>query len=241
MCCKSWDSYCKMFKVIIGVKMILSPKKMGIFFKVIASILIISCMPSEIIQKKPNIEFTNSIGMEFKYMEFKYVEPGFFTMENLYDNQDAAKNQIRVHIKKGFYMQKMEVTQYQWIKLMKDNPSNFLNCSSCPVENVSWLEVHNFIKKLNKKEHTGKYRLPKEIEWEYVCKAGKNSPYNTGKCLSTDDANYNGFLPTDECNEGHNLERTTVVGSYPPNAWGFFDFHGNVWELVSRKFFRDIA
>jgi formylglycine-generating enzyme required for sulfatase activity len=65
------------------------------------------------------------------------------------------------------------------------------------------------------------YRLPTEAQWEYACRAGTTTPYNWGtNTIDKNRANYN-----------ENLDRTTVVGSYAPNAWGIYDMHGNVWEL----------
>jgi formylglycine-generating enzyme required for sulfatase activity len=69
-------------------------------------------------------------------------------------------------------------------------------------------------------------RLPTEAEWEYACRAGTTTPYNTGNTLTTKQANFNGEAVIG----GVYLRRTQPVGSYPPNAWGLFDMHGNVWE-----------
>ncbi len=85
--------------------------------------------------------------------------------------------QHRVTITKSYYMQTTEVTQAQWQAVMGNNPSKFSGCSDCPVEMVSWDDVQEFIKKLNQKEGTNKYRLPTEAEWEYACRAGSTGPY----------------------------------------------------------------
>jgi formylglycine-generating enzyme required for sulfatase activity len=74
------------------------------------------------------------------------------------------------------------------------------------------------------------YRLPTEAEWEYACRAGTTTPFNTGNNITTAQANYSGNYPYNGNEAGVYLERTTEVGSYAPNAWGLYDMHGNVWE-----------
>jgi formylglycine-generating enzyme required for sulfatase activity len=74
------------------------------------------------------------------------------------------------------------------------------------------------------------YRLPTEAEWEYACRAGTTTPFNTGNNITTAQANYNGFYPYNGNAKGAYEERTTEVGNYAANAWGLYDMHGNVCE-----------
>jgi formylglycine-generating enzyme required for sulfatase activity len=74
------------------------------------------------------------------------------------------------------------------------------------------------------------YRLPTEAEWEYACRAGTNTPFNTGNNITTDQANYNGNYPYEKNRKGIFRGKTTDVGSFRPNRLGLFDMHGNVWE-----------
>ena len=76
------------------------------------------------------------------------------------------------------------------------------------------------------------YRLPTEAEWEYACRGGANSstPFSFGGSLSSTQANFDGDYPYGGAAREPYLQRTTAVGSYPPNAYGLFDMHGNVWE-----------
>ena len=128
-------------------------------------------------------------------------------------------------------MQTTEVTQGQWRSVMGDNPSGFKECGDdCPVENVSWNDIQGFMKKLNEKEGASIYRLPTEAEWEYAARAGTTTPFYFGDCLSTDQANYNGNYPLADCPKGEYREKTVPVASFPPNKWGLYDMHGNVWE-----------
>jgi putative heme-binding domain-containing protein len=105
-----------------------------------------------------------------------------------------------------------------------------------PVENVSWYEAVEFCKKLSvlpAEQAAGRtYRLPSEAEWEYACRGGVSSPqvFHFGNSLSSEQANFRGTMPFGGAAKGRWLERTCRVGSYPPNAFGLYDMHGNVWE-----------
>jgi formylglycine-generating enzyme required for sulfatase activity len=123
-----------------------------------------------------------------------------------------------VTIDKPFAIGKYEVTQAQWQAIMGKNPSYFRKCGgNCPVEQVSWDDIRQFIRKLNHK--TGKrYRLPSESEWEYACRAGGRNEY-----CGSDDVNSVAW------NGG---EETHPVGGKQANAFGLHDMSGNVWEWV---------
>jgi formylglycine-generating enzyme required for sulfatase activity len=153
-------------------------------------------------------------------MEFAYVPAGGFQM----GSSNADPNEQPVHqvtFASGFYMGRHEVTQAQWQKVMGNNPSNFSNCGeNCPVEQVSWDDVQEFIKKLNAQNDGYQYRLPSEAEWEYACRAGTNGDYAgdpNSVAWYTSNAEY----------------KTHPVGQKQPNAWGLYDMHGNVSELAS--------
>ena len=173
-------------------------------------------------------KISNDLGMEFVY-----IAPATFIMGSPSDepDRDSDERQHRVTLTKGFYMQTTEVTQGQWKAVMGDNPSGFKKCGdNCPVEYVSWDEVQDFIQKLNQKEGGNMYRLPSEAEWEYASRAGTETPFAFGQCLSIDQANYNGNFPLSGCPKGENRKRTLPVASFSPNAWGLYDMHGNVAE-----------
>ena len=167
--------------------------------------------------------------------EMVYIPPGTFMMGSPSSEPErySVEDQHRVKLSRGFYMGVTEVTQAQWRKVMGSNPSSFSNCDNCPVERVSWEDVQEFIRKLNRMEGTDRYRLPSEAQWEYACRAGTDTPFNTGRCLSTDQANYNGNYPLSGCTGGTYRKKTLPVKSFSPNAWGLYDMHGNVWEWCS--------
>jgi len=175
---------------------------------------------------RPSI--TNSIGMTFMY-----IPSGTFMIGSPPNepNRDNDESQHRVTISKPFYIQTTEVSQGQWRRVMGDNPSHFKNCGDdCPVENVTWKDVQEFIRKLNQMEGIDRYRLPTEAEWEYACRAGTTTPFYTGTCISTEQANYDGNYPMPGCPRGEDRKKTFRVGSFQPNSWGLYDMHGNVWE-----------
>jgi len=98
-----------------------------------------------------------------------------------------------------------------------------------PVLHVSWNDAVAYCKWMSNK--TGKsFRLPTEAEWEYACRAGTTTPFNTGENLTTAQANYNGNYPYNNNQKGKYRENTVPVDSFEPNAWGLYNMHGNVWE-----------
>jgi formylglycine-generating enzyme required for sulfatase activity len=114
---------------------------------------------------------------------------------------------------------------------MGRNPSEFTDCGEdCPVESLSWTDVQNFIQKLNQMDEDKTYRLPTEAEWEYACRAGTETAFSYGKCLSSDQANFDGRRPSGDCPSGSYRETPVPVASFPPNPYGLYDMHGNVWE-----------
>jgi len=128
-----------------------------------------------------------------------------------------------VKISKAFYLGKYEITQKQWRDVMGSSPSYFKG-DDLPVEMVSWNDVQDFLKKLNEKEASTKYRLPSEAEWEYAARAGTTTRYSFG-----DDEKILGDYAWYDANSG---SKTHDVGQKKPNPWGLYDMHGNVWEWV---------
>ncbi len=163
-------------------------------------------------------------------LEMVLIPGGTFMMGSPENEKDRSSNEGPQHevIVKPFLMGKYPITQAQWIAVMGKNPSRYKG-DNRPVEFVSWHDSVEFCKRLFDK--TGKaYRLPSESEWEYACRAGTTTPFYFGETITTDLANYEGDYTYASEAKGIYREETTEVGSFPPNAFGLYDMHGNVWE-----------
>ena len=124
---------------------------------------------------------------------------------------------------KDYRMQRTEVTQLQWIIVMGNNPSRSVRRLDYPVENVSWEDCQQFIKKVNEMDGV-KYRLPTGSEWEYACRAGSTGDW--GRRINGEE----GPLEAMGWYDQNSKRRPHVVASKEPNAWGLYDMHGNVRE-----------
>ncbi|MBT5872826.1 MAG: SUMF1/EgtB/PvdO family nonheme iron enzyme, partial [Candidatus Latescibacteria bacterium] len=177
--------------------------------------------------------YSNSIGIEFAL-----ITPGEFIMGDD-EGDDDEKPAHKVAINTPFYLGTGQITQGQWEAVMGNNPSRFKGVDN-PVETVSFDDVAEFIKRLNDMEGKVQHRLPTEAEWEYACRAGDTAAFSTGDAITTDQSNFNGNHPYGDLPKGDYRQQTTPVASFPPNAYGIYDMHGNVWEWTS-DFFRSYA
>ena len=164
--------------------------------------------------------YTNSIGMEFVS-----ISAGSFIMGEAPSSPKSIRRNtpFKVTISNPFYMGKYEVTQEQWRAIMGNNPAKFQNPQN-PIEWISWNDIQLFIRKLNRKEGTDKYRLPTEAEWEYAARAGSSAQYFFG---NSEEALEQYAWYWDQLDE-----KTQPVGRKKPNPWGLHDMYGNVWEWV---------
>ena len=189
---------------------------------------------------------------------FLLIPGGMFLMgspetEN-WRSEDEKRCEVTVS---AFYMDPYETTQADYSRLIEDNPSSYAG-DDLPVENISWLDAVRYANA--KSEDAGLtpaytftedgvvwdrsangYRLPTEAEWEYACRAGTVTPFNTETSISTEEANYWGSYPYEieenyfntsvlETKPGSYAGETLPVGSFAPNGFGLYDMHGNVNE-----------
>ena len=191
---------------------------------------------------------------------FIRIQGGTFMMgspesENWRSN-DEVQHTVTVS---GFYMGQYEVTQKEYEQITGQNPSSFSG-NDLPVENVTWLDAVYYCNARSRAEGLAPaytveeqnitwdrgadgYRLPTEAEWEYACRAGTLTPFNTETSISAEEANYYGYYPymiednyfsqgNLDTKPGEYRQTTVSVGSFSPNAFGLYDMHGNVGEWV---------
>lgn len=170
-------------------------------------------------KKSPNLAAGTVVKDCAECPEMVVIPAGSFVMGS--DRWADEKPPHKVTIQ-HFLMGKAPVTQKEWMDVMGGNPSHFSACGlECPIENISWKHVQEFLNRLNQK--TGKrYRLPSEAEWEYAARAGTTTEWSFGSDVSR--------LGDYAWHAGNSGGKTQVVGQKLPNAFGLFDVHGNVWE-----------
>lgn len=192
--------------------------------------------------------------------EFVLVQGGTFQMgspeEEAWRSEDEVRHTVTVS---NFYMSAYELTQAEYQEITGENPSSFSG-KDLPVENISWLDAVSYCNARSVREgltpaytvngtdvtwdrSAGGYRLPTEAEWEYACRAGTTTPFNTETSISAEESNYYGHYPYEIENHyfsqgnlatkpGEYRQTTVPVTSFSPNRWGLYNMHGNVGEWV---------
>ncbi|MEL7070886.1 MAG: formylglycine-generating enzyme family protein [Cyanobacteria bacterium J06581_3] len=141
-----------------------------------------------------------------------------------------------------FFISKYPITQSQWSavaalpqvkRALTRSPAHF-HGDNFPMESVSWVEAVEFCDRLT--QHTGRrYQLPSEAQWEYACRAGTQTPFHTGETITSELADYVSTYTYKAEHAGDYRQSTLPVGEFPPNAFGLYDMHGNVWEWCADK------
>jgi formylglycine-generating enzyme required for sulfatase activity len=188
--------------------------------------------------------------------DFVLVKGGTFTMGSPASEPERGTDETQHHVTVGeFYIAKSSVTQREYSQLMGKNMSEFKanppdsSGDNLPVENVTWFDAVRFCNALSTRDgltpaytisgetvtwnrSANGYRLPTEAEWEYACRAGTTTPFNTGNNITDREANcYNNYGYNNNSSgrvTGGYRGRTATVNSYAANSWGLFDMHGNV-------------
>ena len=180
-------------------------------------------------------------------MKLMLIPPGMFLMgspegeEHRYAPYEGPQHEVI--ITRPFYLGIYPVTQREFEAVMGYNPSCFKDSPDHPADQVSWKKAVEFCQRLSAlpaEEKAGRvYRLPTEAEWEYACRAGTTTPFHFGLTASSTQANFDGARPYGDVPVGPSLQQTSKVGSYPANAWGLYDMHGNLWEWCADWFDKD--
>lgn len=202
--------------------------------------LLVGCGGNQVLLPQPK-QITNSIGMKLVR-----IPRGKFLMGSTAPHPltDANQPQHSVTITKPFYLGAHEVTQQELAEVLGYASSKFhaeehfakyvkgIDTSQFPADHCTWGTARLFCEMLtNRREEIAAgrvYRLPTEAEWEYACRAGTETPFACGSELTPGQANIT--TPAIKNTDHTPLNRPTTVGSYPPNAWGLYDMHGNTWE-----------
>jgi uncharacterized protein (TIGR02996 family) len=186
-------------------------------------------------------------------MELALLPPGAFLMGSSPDEAEHGddEQQHEVEITRAFWLGVHPVTLGQFAAFARTRryrrtpwqDPGFSQDDRHPVVNVSWHDARKFCAWMTQTESGRVYRLPTEAEWEYACRGGapESFPFHVGEplhSLSSTRANFNGTNPYGGAAVGPDLQRTTPVGSYPPNGWGLYDMHGNVFEWCA-DWYRD--
>lgn len=212
------------------------------------------------IESTVRIENTKEDNIMTPSENFVLIKGGTFEMGSpeteAWRSDDETKHTVTVN---DFYMSIYEVTQAEYVDVIGNNPSSFSG-DNLPVETVSWLDAINYCNARSKKENltpvytidgqtvtwdfsANGYRLPTEAEWEYACRAGTLTPFNTETSISAKEANYYGYYPYEiednyftqgnlDTQPGEYRQTTVAVNSFSPNKWGLYNMHGNVGEWV---------
>jgi formylglycine-generating enzyme required for sulfatase activity len=191
---------------------------------------------------------------------FVLIKGGSFQMgspkNEAWRGEDENSHEVAVS---DFYLSRYEVTRKEYREIMGADPSIFPGDDS-PAENITWFQAVAFCNAISAKEGLAPayvidgdmvtwnraangYRLPTEAEWEYACRAGTTTPFNTGNSIGPEEANYYGHYPYGieenyfsqenlDTKPGQYRQKTVRVGSFPANKLNLHDTHGNVGEWV---------
>jgi len=162
-------------------------------------------------------------------LEMILIPGGNFQMGSARNSGEDDERPQHLVIVKPFMMSKFLITQGQWKAILQRLPPCRFKGDQLPVERVSWADAQKFCKQLTKKT-TLDFYLPSETQWEYACRAGTSTPFSFGETLTVEVANFNGEHTFGEEPRGFYRHVSTAGNTFPPNAFGLYDMHGNLWE-----------
>jgi len=169
---------------------------------------------------------------EGSQLQLNWIPAGKFVMGSPPDEPERGREekQHAVTISKSFYLGATPVTcaEYEGVTGVKPRDAERPDVPAI----VTWPDAVRFCETLSR--NTGrKFRLPTEAEWEYACRAGTATPFNTGTQITTDQANFDGKFVYPSGTPGIYRRGSTPVRTFKPNAWGLFDMHGNAYQWCS--------
>lgn len=175
-------------------------------------------------------------------MKFRRIDPGTFKMGSpeTEPRRFADETRREVTLTRRYYLSVFPTTQAQWRAVVGENPSKNNRLKNAPVERVSFYDCVKFIEKMNSDEYLfelsaflgedWRYGLPTEAQWERACRAGTETAFYFGDVATGKEGNFG------KVGAFGKAETTCEVGSFPPNAWGFYDFCGNVCEWTADRY-----
>ncbi|GAB6041995.1 SUMF1/EgtB/PvdO family nonheme iron enzyme [Endothiovibrio diazotrophicus] len=167
----------------------------------------------------------------------RWIEPGRFWMGSPEEEWGRSGDERRheVTLSEGFWLADTACTQALWRAVTGEDPSLFKGAER-PVEQVSWEDVQRFIARLDALRPGLALRLPTEAEWEYACRAGRETPFWFGEAITPEQVNYDGNYPYRSWEKGIYRRETVEVKALPCNGWGLHQMHGNVWEWCADRY-----
>jgi sulfatase modifying factor 1 len=197
-----------------------------------------------VLAHQPHSSFRGRSGGEEREVDsirLCWCPPGRFVMGSPRSEPERrpGEDQVEVTLTRGFWIAKYEATQGQWNRVIGKLPGPLTEelpaGDDFPVGNINFAEAEAFCRRLTERARPGalpkewEFRLPTEAQWEYACRAGTTTATAFGDTLSSTQANFKG-KSYNRAQQGPSLNRAARVGSYPANAWGLHDLHGNIFE-----------
>jgi hypothetical protein len=185
-----------------------------------------------------DIGFYVDVPIKNLVQRFRWIKAGEFLMGSPPDEPERwnGETQHKVTLTQGYWLADTACTQALWQAVTGENPARFKEDLNNPVEQVSWNAVQIFIDKLNQLIPNLNACLPTEAQWEYACRAGTTTPFSFGDNITPEQVNYDGDNPYNNAEKGLYRGKTVAVKSLPPNAWGLYEMHGNVYEWCNDWF-----